>query len=176
MSLTTRNAVFAFAFGAPHTLLSNRQIASDAVTEAFRYHALLVCTQLDVKLEESLKLMRFRDSVHIYEVPENPGTPWPTLRLARAYVRKAKDLKCDRVVIAAAQPHVWRCIRDVRMACEEERWRMDLVLGEGTTFKKVVYWYSSQSTQWWTTNARLWWLRETMLRAMPKFLYRSLAS
>ncbi|OGG58642.1 hypothetical protein A2765_02875 [Candidatus Kaiserbacteria bacterium RIFCSPHIGHO2_01_FULL_56_24] len=158
------SGIVAFAFGFPDTVVANLAIARLAYEEASRLSA-PIYTQHEVH-------------VHGAEYVDAPGPqgPIPTLRLCRAAVQWAHLRGLDEIVIGAAKPHLWRCIRDLEYAVQEVNFPI-AVRASGYINKVAPEdWFRGDSQQWYTNNRLAWYLRDTILRIMPMFIYARIAS
>jgi hypothetical protein len=157
--------IVAFAFGVPRTLKSNQIIAEIAIDRAHTLEA-PVFTQLDVPIHNENKV------VYASEEPDNPP---PTLRIAREAVCWAQENQFTELWIAAAQPHLIRCKRDLRKAAEESVWPIDIF----TCAKILDYadhdWFCPKSEQRYTRSRKNWRLREFILIHIPFWLYKIVA-
>ncbi len=159
--------VVAFAFGAPKTIRSNRRIAKIAFKNARKFNG-LVYTQLDICVDEGIP---------VEYTKEEPGNPPPTLRIARGAVQWAKKRGLKVLLIVAAQPHLWRCERDLIRAIKEA----GAQIAVRVCFKEIKRypedsWYCPDSTQPRTRSPKSWWGRERILQLMPFFFYKLVAS
>ncbi len=166
---TERSAgVVAFAFGVPSTLRSNCLIAEIAVAHAQRLGA-PIYTQLDVSIDA--------DDVKVIYAEEEPGNPPPTLRIAREVASWAQRMGFTDLLIAAAEPHVSRCERDIRYALKEIIYHTDIRICPEVHIYSNDDWFRPESKQKHTRSPEDWRLRELILmRLMPFWLYRRIAS
>ena len=158
--------IVAFAFGVPDTIRSNRRIAEIASKKAKELKA-PVYTQLDVRIESGIEV-EYTD--------EKPGKPPPTLRIARGAVRWAKRLGLKELWVSAAEPHLWRCLGDLKEAVHETGMQIEI-----RAFKEIEEypedeWFCHDSTQRRTRSREAWDKRERILRSMPFFLYKRVTS
>lgn len=166
-----RAVVIVFAFGVPHTLRSNRKIAVIASEKARELDA-LVYTQLDVQIEPCIKADR------IVYTEEKPGCPPPTLRIARGAVEFAMRNGLDEMWVVAAQPHLWRVLRDIKEALREKRkgdWVRVYVCDEIGQYPED-FWFCHDSTQERTRSCKAWEKRELVLQFLPFCIYKLVAS
>lgn len=158
--------IVAFAFGVPDTILSNRRIAKIASQKAKELKT-PVYTQLDVHIEPEIEI-EYTD--------EKQGNPPPTLRIARGAVCWAKRLGFRELWVSAAKPQLWRCLRDLEQAVREAGVQIKI-----RAFKEIEQysedeWFCPDSTQKRTRSREVWDRRERILKFMPFFLYRHIAS
>ncbi len=159
--------IVAFAFGAPDTIRSNQWIAQIASQKARELNA-PVYTQNDVQVESGIEV-KYTD--------EEPGNPPPTLRIARGAIQWAKQQGFRELWIAAAKPHLWRCKRDLVQAAREARVQITVRI----CCKEIELffeneWFCPDSTQPRTRSRKNWQDRERVLKLMPFFLYKLIAS
>lgn len=164
----TRPGVVAFAFGVPKTLRSNRLIGEIASAYA-RAEGALIYTQHDVPVESG---------IDVTYIEQQRGEPPPTLRIARAAALWAKKKHIDHIWIVAAQPHIWRCERDLLRAFRETGtsiW-MDRCREIDAIPIPDSEWFCRESEQERTRSPGQWEKRERILRRMPFFIYKRVAS
>lgn len=159
--------IVAFGFGVPSTIYSNCCIAQIASQKA-RELNVPVYTQLDVRVERGIE---------VKYINEELGNPPPTLRIARGAVQWAKKRGLKVLLIVAAQPHLWRCERDLIRAIKEA----GAQIAVRVCFKEIKRypedsWYCPDSTQPRTRSPKSWWGRERILQLMPFFFYKLVAS
>jgi hypothetical protein len=160
--------VIAFAFGVPETLLSNRRIAEIASKKA-RELSCRVYTQLDVRVE---------GDIPVDYTEEEPGNPPATLHIARGAVEWAKRHGLTELWVVAAKPHLWRALRDVQQAIREDGdgARIEVRICEEIEQYPENSWFCPDSTQDWVRSREAWDKRERILKLMPFFVYKRVAS
>lgn len=161
-----KTGIIAQAFGAPHTIHSNKIIAQIASQKAQEFSA-PVYTQLDVLVEPGI------DVEYTYE---QPGNPPPTLRIARGAVQWAKRKGFGELWIVAAKPHLWRWVRDLTYAVWEAREQIEICVCKEIEQYSEDEWFCVDSTQARTQSRKNWQRRERILKFMPFFLYKRVAS
>ena len=163
MAKAKKVGVFAFAFGVDCVIMSNVAIAKRAA-HAAEYFDAMVFTQLDVHL--------MGVSVEYFK-PVVPGVYLSTLDLSRWMAKRAKEERLTEIRIVAAQPHVWRCLRDVRAALRAERLNILVSVYEFSddSYQHSDIWFCPESEQWYTRTPLAWWCREIILRCLPFGLY-----
>lgn len=161
-----KTGVVAFAFGTPESILSNLHIAHIASRKARELGA-AVYAQFDVRVEPGIK---------VEYTSEKPGNPVPTLRLARGAVQWAKRLELKELWVSAAKPHLWRCLRDLRWAACEAGTNIEVRACEAIEQYSEDVWFCFYSTQERTRSREAWDKRERILKLMPFFLYKLIAS
>lgn len=159
--------IVAFAFGAPHNIQSNRWIAEIASLKAREVRA-PVYTQSDVCDVES--------GIRVEYTPEEPGSPPPTLRIARGAVAWAQQNQLTTLWVSAAKPHLWRCVRDLKYAICETKAQIVVRICKEIDKYPERGWYCSDSTQPRVRSRKEWTRRECILEWMPMFLYKRVAS
>ncbi len=158
----TNSGVVAFGFGVPSSIVSNREIAIIAGWKARELNA-PVFTQLDVQVALG---------IGVTFVTEKPGSPPPTLVIAREAVQWAKQRKINMLWISAASPHLWRCIRDLDYAIKEAKAQININICPGISNVRYTNWFCPDSTQKRTQSHDAWQKREKILRKMPMWMYR----
>lgn len=161
--------VVAFAFGVPDTIRSNKSIAFIATFKARQLNA-PVYTQADVNIVDS--------RVIVFRTQEEPSSPPPTLRIARGAVGWAKhpDNRLVELWVVAAKPHLWRAERDLRQAVREAGGGIVVRVCEEIQQYPEHEWFCSDSTQERTQSRKAWNSRERVLKVMPFFVYKRVAS
>lgn len=160
--------IVAFAFGAPFTIESNRSIAGIALKNAQEFNA-MVYTQRDVFFGFSL-------GINVEYTEEEFGNPPPTLRIARGAIRWAKRRRLTELWIVAAKPHLWRVLRDIYQANHEVRARIEIHVCKEIEQYPEEFWFCPDSLQKRTRSRKLWNKRERILKFMPFFIYKLIAS
>lgn len=157
--------IVAFAFGAPQSILSNKRISLLAMCKAMEFRA-PIFTQQDVFVEPGIETDR---------VGEQPGNPPPTLQIARGAVRWAKRNGFDELWVVAAEPHLWRCVRDLKEAVRESGENIDVWACEEAGQYQDDFWFCPESAQKRTRSAEAWNWREGILKSLPLFVYKLIA-
>lgn len=160
--------VVAFALGVPSTIKSNRHIARIAARKAIAMDLAPIYTQSDVNVRGL--------SVVVFYVPEELGHPPPTFRIARGAVQMAKDHGIVELWVAAAKPHLWRCLRDMKVAVREAGGGIVIRACEEIEQVPEDEWFCSDSTQERTQSREAWEKRERIVRLMPFCIYKRVAS
>jgi len=158
--------VIAFAFGVPETILSNRRIAEIASKKAREING-QVYAQLDIRVEEGIP---------VEYTKEEPGNPPPTLRIARGAVQWAKRHGLTELWVVAAKPHLWRALRDVQRAVREDGARIEVRVCKEVEQYPEDSWFCPYSTQDRVRSREAWDKRERILKLMPFWLYKLVAS
>lgn len=157
--------VVVFAFGTPATISSNERLARIASDRARRLVA-PVYTQRDILVGAEQRVQYI----------EEEGSPPPTLRIARGAVQWAIERGINHLLIIAARPHLRRVLRDVRKAVREARVEIEVYSCSEIENSKESSWFCPDSKQPRVRSAINWYPREVILRWMPFFLYKLLAS
>lgn len=157
--------IVAFGFGVPETILSNQRIAQIASQKAHELGA-PVYTQLDVRIESGIEV-KYTD--------EEPGNPPPTLRTARGAVQWAKQNGFTWLWVVAAQPHLWRCLRDLRQAVIEVGAQIHVAHCPEVLGYPEDSWFCPDSKQDRVRSREEWDKREKVLKLMPLFIYKRVA-
>ncbi len=157
--------VIAFAFGTPETIQSNRTIALIASNKARKLN-IPVYTQRDIRVDRG---------VWAVYTDEEIGNPPPTLRIAREGVKWAKAHNFTEMWVAAAKPHLWRTMRDVREAVREAGAKIEVRECEEIEQYPKDSWFCADSTQERVCSREAWEKREKWLKRMPFWIYKHIA-
>ncbi|MFA5051073.1 MAG: hypothetical protein WC499_03090 [Patescibacteria group bacterium] len=161
-----KSGIVAFAFGTPFTISSNKEISRIASQKALELEV-PVFTQLDIRVEPE---------VHVEYIGGEFNDPPPTLRIARAAVKWAKEKEIKNLLIVAAKPHLWRCKRDLVQAILEAEAKIEVwVCDEEINSYPEDSWFCPDSTQERVRSRKLWNKRERILNFLPFFLYKLVA-
>jgi len=158
--------VVAFAFGIPETILANQHIAEIASKKARELNG-SIYTQLDIRVE---------DGIPVEHTEEEPGSPPPTLRIARGAVRWAIRLGLTELWIVAAKPHLWRALRDIHQAVREAGARVEIYVCKEIEQYPEDSWFCPDSAQERVRSRKAWDKQENILKLMPFFVYKRVAS
>ena len=158
--------VVAFAFGVPETILPNRRIAEIASKKAQELNS-RVYTQLDIRVE---------DGIPVEYTEEEPGNRPPTLRIARGAVQWAKRHELTELWVVAAKPHLWRALRDVQQAVREAGARIEVRVCKEIEQYPEDSWFCPDSTQDRVRSREAGDKRESIVKLMPFFVYKRVAS
>lgn len=158
--------IVAFAFGVPETILSNQHIAQISSRKARELEA-PVYTQLDVRVEQGIEV-EYTD--------EQLGNPPATLRIARGAIQWAKRRGFRDLWIVAAKPHLSRCLRDLTYAVREAGVQIKIHACKEIEQCPPDEWFCPNSTQVRTQSRKNWQNRERILKFMPMFFYKRVAS
>ncbi|MCX6740987.1 MAG: hypothetical protein NTY61_01145, partial [Candidatus Parcubacteria bacterium] len=162
----TNSGTVTFAFGAPASIYSN--VLLSQITERLATNiGAPVFTQLDIQL---------RPDVDVQRVEEVTGHPPPTLRIARQAIRWARERDIKRLYVVAARPHLWRALRDARQAVCETGENIEIrAYGEPGEYSENS-WFCPESTQSRTQSRKSWNERERLLKILPFWIYKRIAS
>ena len=158
--------IVAFAFGTPDSIFPNWRIAQITLRKARELDG-RVYAQLDIRVEKG---------VPVEYTEEEPGNPPPTLRIARGAVQWAKQHRLTELWVVAAKPHLWRVLRDVQQSVQEDGALIEVHVCEEIKQYSKDSWFWPDSTQKRTRSWKNWWPRELILRLMPFFIYKRVAS
>ena len=158
--------IVAFAFGKPYSILSNRRIAEIAIKKAKELDA-EIFTQYDVLIKADLEF-QYIDKIN-KEVPT-------TLGLARKAVEYAVKEKYKNIWVAAALPHLSRCMRDMWCVIHELKVvGLNVFVCEGSEQYPENEWYCVDSEQKHTRSKEEWELREDLIKEIPLCFYKLVA-
>jgi len=157
-----------FAFGCPSTIRSNVMLMDGAIAWHAQYGG-PIYTQEDIDLPN---IGQF-DVKYIGQLPDQPPS---TLRIAREAIVWARNCCLEELHIRAAAPHMSRCLRDLAIAKHEQRSLVSLV--ESSYPDRIPFddWFCPDSTQPRVRTFHDWEGREKILRVMPVWLYKLIAS
>ncbi len=161
-----KSGIVAFAFGAPYNISSNDLLSKIASCKARAIKA-PIYTQLDIRINFEVKV-EYTDEIK--------GKPPPTFRMARGAVQWAKSQGITELWVCAAEPHLWRCLRDLKYAVREAGLRIEIRIYKTIEWYSEKCWFCPDSTQARTRSRGNWQLREKILRRLPMFLYKFIAS
>jgi len=164
-----KTGILAFAFGAPETILSNQRIASIASKKA---------SELGVSVYSQLDIGRIINNtdIEVEITKEKPGKPPSTLRLVQGAVEWARRKAITDIWIVAAKPHLWRCIRDLTYTIQEAKLEIKIHICEEIEQYPENEWFCSDSTQKRTQSRKNWERREWIIKLIPFFIYKLIAS
>ena len=157
--------ILAFAFGAPETILSNRRIAHLTAKKAYELGA-PVYTQLDIYVD---------NSIEVEFIKEQFGNPPSTLQIARGAVKWAMRKEIKKILIIAAKPHLWRCVRDVTGVIHEVGAQIEISICKEIMQYPENDWFCVDSLQRRTQSKRNWERRENIIEFLPFFIYKFIA-
>jgi hypothetical protein len=163
--------IVAFAFGTPWNILSNIKIADIAMNESgwsCGEQKFPIYTQADLVFENSV------DATYILQKGDDPP---PTLRIAQAAVRWAIHNTISELRIVCAEPHLWRCRRDLKRVVKESGYTI-IKISWSKEIEKIPgdVWFCPDSTQERTRSRKAWNKRERILKIMPFWLYKMVES
>ncbi len=168
-----RKAVVAFAFGMPFSIPANEAVHDVACGAAHLMNA-TVFTQADCGIMNP----HVPNGVLILPQIPSANPPPPTLRIARFAAQNAKDMGITELYIVAAPPHIWRCMRDMKMAMREVGLKATLsAYGQDILQEEhsPSYWFYPEGEQYCTQYRYRWMIRDTILYCIPWWLYKRIA-
>lgn len=168
-----KTGVVAFAFGVPHSILSNQRISLLATHHAIHLKA-RIYTQRDIYIEAGCQFGE--NGIKVDYTDEDPANPPPTLRMARGAVQWAKEQGIELLLVVAAKPHLWRCMRDLSKAAEEFGGTIEIRVCEEIEEWPEDSWFCPDSTQERVRSRTSWNKRETILKLMPFWIYKRVAN
>lgn len=164
--------VVAFAFAVPADVPTNNRLKT--LAERCAKHGASSNIELCPIFTQPDIAIGFDFDVQFIE--EEPNTPSPTLRIAREAVAWAQRRGLRYFWIVAAKPHLWRCVRDLKMAIAEAKADITLLVPEEIKESKYMSWFEPQSTQYRTQSFGHWWPRELLLYIVPYDIYKHIAN
>ena len=161
-----KTGIIIFAFGQPASIDSNLHLAAEAINILFQKQIEKIFTQQDIKLSISEGIV---DIKYVEEGSEPPST----LYIANKALTWALDNQLGKVIILAAKPHKWRCLRDVKKVFSNSG--IIIEAQAATDYLISLIWFNRDSLQMRTRKKIYWWPREIFLRLLPFFLYKRVA-
>ena len=107
---------------------------------------------------------------------EESGNPPPTLRIARGAIQWAKRYRLTELWVVAAKPHLWRALLDVEKAILEDGARIKVYVCKKIEQYPEDSWFCPDSTQDRVQSREAWNRRENILKLIPFFIYKRVAS
>lgn len=156
--------IVVFGFGFPTDIVANQLL-----TEMAKWEMSLDSTPVFTQREIVLDGAEYSDA-------PGPQGPMTTLRVCRAAVQWAHLRGLDEIMIIAAKPHLWRCLRDMRYAAREVNFDIKVYASDLIENVSSKQWFRGDSEQWCTKSRVVWYLRDSILRIMPMSIYRRIAS
>ena len=171
--------IVAFAFGEDAHIRANEQIARAVAWEArilaskskYPKDVVGVFTQSDIDVNGLGLGMPI-----LYAQQAEGSLPPPTLRIAREAVNWACLNSVSILLVVAAKPHLRRALRDTRMAIREIGADIEVMSATSVSGYLTKSWFCPDSLQERTRSRLKWWPREIILRLMPFFIYKRVAS
>ena len=168
-----RTLVVGFAFATPASAFVNKVLRfriEDLCARQDEGEQIFVFTQPDLGT-----LLPYMLRTRTQMIREEEGKPSPTLRIAREAIAFALKYHITRIRIVAAGPHMWRCLRDMKMAMKEAETLLPLVAEKFDTMSWSS-WFHESSTQPRTKSPLAWLPRDILLRLMSWEMYKRKAS
>ena len=161
-----QKAVVALAFGVPADLHSNKCIARSASQQAMKLGYVPIFTQLGMQMEDGLP------AVHVSG--EYRGHWANTMQMAAAAIDWAQQESISELWIAAATPHMSRCLRDFRWIVMQKGLTIAIHECPQTQHFTDSDWFRAESEQFRTQSKLKWWLWNGVLQCLPMSLYSKL--
>lgn len=160
-----KTGIIAFAFGMPWAIPPNRIIAEIALKRARELNA-AVYTQYDIHIN---------NGIEVEHIDQDIDSPPPTLRIARGAVQWAKQQGLKDLLIIAAEPHLWRAMRDVKKAIREAGVEIEVHTCLDIYDHPEDNWFCPTSRQVRTRSKEAWNKRERILKLLPFGIYKIIA-
>ena len=154
--------IVVFAFGSPANIHSNRILASIAIRKARELQA-PVYTQEDILINNS--------DIDVEYIKQRDASPPPTLKIAQGSIKWAKYEEINDILIIAAEPHLWRCLRDLAYARKKMKLDVNFQICEEVYNYPFASWFCSDSIQERTRSRKRWERREKVLKHLPLWIY-----
>ena len=161
-----RIGIVAFAFGLPPRTITNKIIAYIASQNADRCRA-PIYTETNIPVDVAKRI-----SWH----PGNFGEPVALLDLAMGAAEWAEKNSLDKLLVATAKPALGRAMRDLKHALNERGVSIKVEPCIEIDFYYRGVWFSPESVLARSRFPLVWWSREIILRFLPMFLYKRVAS
>ena len=159
--------VVVLAFGTPGTIHANNCIG-DIATRLAAAASLPVFRQCHIKVGEGL----------VITDADEEGTIGGANTLMMAYqaVEWARFKALDTLYLAAAAPHMARCLRDFKYAARKRGVDVNIQACSGVSDYSDADWFDPASTQSRTRSRRVWDVWEfIVLRIMPMWFYERIS-
>ena len=165
--MAAKIGVVAFPFGAPGAILANRRVGRVATKKSREFKA-VVFTNLNVWVDSDIEVQYARGRV---------SHPPSTFRIAWGAAQWARRQGFGELWVVAAKPLIPRCVRDIKYALRQlGAQHIELrVCPEIEEFPEEE-WFCPDSTQIQTCFRKDWERRERILRHMPMWIYKLVAS
>lgn len=163
------NGVVLCGFSKPENAPPNRRIAHIGASYAEFYNS-PVYAQLDTRIPSQFNL----DVTYVDTEESRKNDPATTLRMAREVAKWAQERGLTKLVIVAAKPHMWRCLRDQRKANRELNLNIEVIAHPNIAKSSYFSWFYKESEQSWCRSVWMWLPRESILFLMPFWAYDKL--
>ena len=104
-------------------------------------------------------------------VAEKPNHPAATLEIAFQCVDWAIQRRILILWVVGAEPHLWRCIRDLRYAIRKAGVEVAIVIATEVYEIPESIWFCPDSSQSFHRTRAQWEQSDWIMRNMPMFLY-----
>lgn len=159
-----KTGIIVFAFGKPSWTKANLCLAAEALNVAYAKGIVNVFCQKDIDIpvdENIITIVRVVREVDNYDTPT-------TLAIAQSAFLWAQANALEKVIIVAARPHKWRCLRDVTRVFGDQ---IEVENYNKTDSLTNSVWFNKNSRQLYTRRPVYWWARELFIRTLPYTLY-----
>lgn len=154
--------VVAWAFGVPSTIPSNIAISQMTSWVATEQRIPVFTQKAYIHLDTGV------DVTYVKETPENPAA---TLEIAFQAVVWAREHGFSKLWIACAEPHLWRCKRDLLYAIRKADADIAIeVLPEVFGYPDKT-WFCADSGQSFHHTRVDWNRNDRIMRAIPMWFY-----
>lgn len=165
----SKTGLVVFAFGCPSTIYSNEVLANLAL-QWWKLYRGLIFSQEDVPIS-----MHLPHSVRL--IGQLPDQPPSTLKIAREAMYWARDdARLQELHVLAARPLLERCLRDLELAKAEQRSLITITECSSPDQIPFDQWFCRDSQLPQTRSLDAWERRERVIRRMPIWLYKLMAS
>jgi len=156
-------SILALSFGKPAGISPNWLIAGMALNLSWGAHPIVA--------DRSVPMI---SSLLTYFIGKEAEVHVPTLRLIEEFVDLFLEKSWDEIVIVSEPFYMKRCYRDLARVLEEKGHECQISLYEEYPASDER-WFDKRSLQWWNRSRRLFRLRETLIRALPWWLYKRIS-
>jgi len=106
-----------------------------------------------------------------FYVAEKPNHPAATLEIAFQCVDWAIQRRILILWVVGAEPHLWRCIRDLRYAIRKAGVEVAIAIATEVYEIPESIWFCPDSSQSFHRTRAQWEQSDWIMRNMPMFLY-----
>jgi hypothetical protein len=162
-----KTGIVTFGFGLPKTVRSNELLAQITKRKSRE-----LCAPIFTQSSSIVVNGQFGVSYMLEEV----NKPSPTIDVARCAVGWAKVRGLEKLLVVAAKPHMWRCVRDLKYAAKESAAQVKIErCKEIDTYSEDI-WFCNDSSQTRSRSKIKWYIREYLLRCLPIAIYKRIAT
>lgn len=154
-----KKVILALSFGKPADITPNHLIAG--LAREFSKG------ELRIVADRSIPLLASGREIFI---GEDASVHVSTLKLMEEFVNLLQENKWDEVILISEPLYLKRCERDLRWVLAKMGCKCTIIPVK--RYKGSDGWFDQYSTQWWIRSRELFSLRETIIMALPWWLYK----